>query len=107
MAATSNGDSAERSSTTSPSSASPSSRSGSESESGSAAKRSASVTLSSGISTSLASSESVAGRPYLSSSRERAFWSRASVSPAWTGSRIVRPVLAMPRVIAWRIHHVA
>ena len=36
----------------SPSSASPSSRSGSESESGSAAKRSASVTLSSGISTS-------------------------------------------------------
>ena len=29
------------------------------------------------------------------------------MSPACTGSRIVRPVLAMPRVIAWRIHHVA
>ena len=37
----------------------------------------------------------------------RAFCRRASVSPAWTGSRIVRPVLAMPRVMAWRIHHVA
>ena len=29
------------------------------------------------------------------------------MSPAWTGRRIVRPVLAMPRVMAWRIHHVA
>ena len=29
------------------------------------------------------------------------------MSPACTGRRIVRPVLAMPRVIAWRIHHVA
>ena len=91
---------AERSSTMSPSSASPSSRSGSDSESGSAAKRSASVTLSSGISTSAASSARVAGRPSLSSRRDRAFCSRANVSPAWTGSRIVRPVLAMPRVMA-------
>ena len=49
----------------------------------------------------------MAGRPYFSSRRDRAFCSRASVSPAWTGRRIVRPVLAMPRVIAWRIHHVA
>ena len=81
--------------------------SGSESDSGSAAKRSASVTLSSGISTSADSSASVAGRPSLSSRRERAFWRRARVSPAWTGRRMVRPVLAMPRVIAWRIHHVA
>ena len=48
--------SAERSSTTSPNSASPSSRKGSLSDSGSAAKRRASVTLSSGISTSAASS---------------------------------------------------
>ena len=69
----------------SPSSASPSSRSGSESERGSAAKRSASVTLSSGISTSAESSASVAGRPSLSSRRDRAFCSRASVSPACTG----------------------
>ena len=38
---------------------------------------------------------------------ERAFCSRANVSPAWTGRRMVRPVLAMPRVMAWRIHHVA
>ena len=49
----------------------------------------------------------MAGRPSLSSSAARAFCRRASVSPAWTGRRIVRPVLAMPRVIAWRIHHVA
>ena len=91
----------------SPSSASPSSRSGSDSESGSAAKRNASVTLSSGISTSIESSDSVAGRPSFSSSRERAFCSRARVSPACTGRRMVRPVLAMPRVMAWRIHHVA
>ena len=75
--------------------------------SGSAAKRRASVTLSSGISTSADSSASVAGRPSLSSSRARAFCSRASVSPAWTGRRMVRPVLAMPRVMAWRIHQVA
>ncbi len=47
------------------------------------------------------------GRPIFSSRRARAFWRRASVSPAWTGSRMVRPVLAMPRVMAWRIHHVA
>src|SRR4051794_15352422 len=80
----------------SPSSASPSSRRGSESERGSAAKRNASVTLSSGISTSIESSESVAGRPSLSSRRERAFCRRASVSPACTGRRMVRPVLAMP-----------
>jgi len=65
--ATSNGDSAERSSTTSPNSASPSSRNGSDSDSGSAAKRNASVTLSSGISTSSESSASVAGRPSFSS----------------------------------------
>ena len=78
-----------------------------ESDSGSAAKRRASVTLSSGISTSAESSARVAGRPSFSSSRARAFWRRASVSPAWTGRRIVRPVLAMPRVIAWRIHQVA
>src|SRR5207302_606631 len=101
------GGSADRSSTTSASSASPSSRRGSDSESGSAANRSASVTLSSGMSTSTASSDSVAGRPSLSSRRARAFWSRASVSPAWTGRRIVRPVLALPRVMAWRIHQVA
>jgi len=56
VAATSKGLSADRSSTTSPSSASPSSRSGSLSDRGSAAKRRASVTLSSGISTSAASS---------------------------------------------------
>jgi len=37
----------------------------------------------------------------------RAFCTRANVSPACTGRRIVRPVLAMPRVIAWRIHQVA
>ena len=72
-----------------------------------AADGSASVTFSSGMSTSIANSPSVAGRPYFSSRRERAFCKRASVSPACTGSRIVRPVLAMPRVIAWRIHHVA
>ena len=41
-----------------------------------------------------------AGRPSFSSRRERAFWSRARVSPACTGSRMVRPVFAMPRVIA-------
>ena len=29
------------------------------------------------------------------------------MSPACTGRRMVRPVLAMPRVMAWRIHHVA
>ena len=29
------------------------------------------------------------------------------MSPAWTGRRIVRPALAMPRWIAWRIHQVA
>jgi MFS family permease len=76
-------------------------------DSGSAAKRRASVTLSSGISTSADSSARVAGRPNFNSSRARAFCSRARVSPAWTGRRMVRPVLAMPRVIAWRIHHVA
>ena len=65
------------------------------------------MTLSSGISTSAASSDSVGGRPYLSSKRERAFWRRANVSPACTGRRMVRPVLAMPLVMAWRIHQVA
>ena len=28
-------------------------------------------------------------------------------STRWTGSRMVRPWSAMPRVMAWRIHHVA
>ena len=28
-------------------------------------------------------------------------------STRWTGRRIVRDWSAMPRVIAWRIHHVA
>ena len=32
---------------------------------------------------------------------------RASVSPAWTGRRITRGELAMPRWSAWRIHQVA
>ena len=81
-AAASSGSSAFRSSTTSQSSASPSSLRGSDNERGSAAKRRASETLSSGISTSTESSASVAGRPNLSSSRERAFWRRARVSPA-------------------------
>ena len=30
-----------------------------------------------------------------------------SWSPACTGRRMVRLVLAMPRAIVWRIHHVA
>ncbi len=29
------------------------------------------------------------------------------MSPAWTGRRMTRPVLAMPREMAWRIHQVA
>src|SRR5665213_2398771 len=95
-AATSKGDSAERSSTTSPNSASPSSRRGSESEIGSERKRKASMSLSSGISHSSQSSLMVGGRPNLSSRRDCAFCTRASVSPACTGRRIVRPVLAKP-----------
>ena len=47
------------------------------------------------------------GPPVLQLEAERAFWRRARVSPAWTGRRMVRPVLAMPRVMAWRIHQVA
>ena len=82
-------------------------RSGSDSDSGSVAKRSASVTLSSARSSSAASSATVAGRPSSSSSGRGPAGPGRAMSPACTGRRIVRPVLAMPRVIAWRIHHVA
>ena len=61
----------------------------------------------SGLRTSRSSILSGCSRPSFNSSRERAFCKRANVSPACTGRRMVRPVLAMPRVIAWRIHHVA
>ena len=106
-AAASNGEAAVGSSTMSPSSASPSSRSGVDSDSVSAANRRISVTLSSAMSRSVASSATVGRRPYAVSSRTRAFCTRARLSPACTGSRMVRLVLAMPRVRAWRIHHVA
>ena len=65
------------------------------------------MTFSSSTSRSAASSATVGRRPSCPSRRPRALVTRVSRSPAWTGSRTVRPVLAMPRVMAWRIHQVA
>ena len=56
---------------------------------------------------SSASSSTVGWRPSFDSRNPWAFCTALSMSPACTGRRIVRPVLAMPRVMAWRIHHVA
>jgi hypothetical protein len=42
------------------------------------------------------------GRPNFASSRARALFTLCSRPQAWTGSRTVRPVFAIPREMAWR-----
>ncbi len=86
---------------------SPSAPSGSKIDVGCGASCRASVTRSQFRSHSSASSSIRGERPSSDSSWALARWTRLTVSPAWTGRRMVRLVLAMARVMAWRIHHVA
>ncbi len=66
-----------------------------------------SISSSSVISAAAATSSSVGGRPCLAASSRSARAILRSRWPMWTGMRIVRPWLARPRWIAWRIQKVA
>jgi hypothetical protein len=59
------------------------------------------------ISAAFAISSSVGGRPCRAASSRSTRAILRSRWPMWTGMRIVRPWLARPRWIAWRIQKVA
>ena len=105
--ASSNGDSAVGSSTRSPSEESSSSPTGFSSETGCCAIRHTSRTSRTAICNSAAISAAVGSRPSSCTSWRSAWTTRLSFSTMWTGIRIVRPLSAIARVTAWRIHHVA
>ena len=102
----SNGDEASVSGSTSPTSVSPSGPCASDMEVTSSGKVKASRTLAGVIPASPASSSAVGRRPCWASNSADARRMRPTSAPAWTGSRMVRPLLAMAREMAWRIHHV-
>jgi len=64
-------------------------------------------TRSTGMPVSSLSSAAVGSRPSSLSRVPDAFDSVDRVSTTWDGRRMVRPLSAMPRPMAWRIHHVA
>ena len=74
---------------------------------GSAAKRRTSSTWPGRQPSASVRSALVGLRPSSVSSWARILRRAVTWSPAWTGRRMVRPELAMPRVMAWRIHQVA
>jgi hypothetical protein len=105
--ASSNGDSAVWSSTKSPSSDSSSSPIGFSSEMGCWLIRRMSRTSRAETSSSSAISSGEGSRPSDCTSWRSTCTTLLSFSTMWTGMRIVRPLSAMARVTAWRIHHVA
>ena len=56
---------------------------------------------------SCAISSSEGSRPNVWIIRLWVLWYLFTFSTMWTGIRMVRPLSAMARVMAWRIHHVA
>jgi hypothetical protein len=77
------------------------------SETGTCALRRICSTSSVVISTSRAISSVDGSRPSSARSLRSERMIRLSFSTTWTGMRIVRPLSAIARATAWRIHHVA
>ena len=106
--ATSNGDSAASSSTKSPSSDSSSSPIGFSSEIGCWAHAQDVAHLAHARTRARSAiSSGVGSRPSCWTSWRSTWTTLLSFSTMWTGMRIVRPLSAIARVTAWRIHHVA
>ena len=105
--AISKGDSAEASSTKSASEESSSSPTGFSSETGCWAMRRMSRTSRVVHSSSVAISSGVGSRPSCWMSWRSTWMTLLSFSTMCTGMRIVRPLSAIARVTAWRIHQVA